>query len=244
MLGLVRARDLHHAIAIQNDSRYGLTAGIHSLDAAEVAQWIEQVEAGNLYVNRGTTGAVVRRQPFGGWKQSVVGPTVKAGGPQYVRSLRRWSRVDGVSIDDAVRSFSAWATTEQSIEHDRSGLRSESNVLRWRPLPNGVAIRVGADTAPAELAIATAAAFAVGTTIEVSLATTESDEQFAARITTLRVDRVRVLGTVGDTVRRAVHVAAIPLDDAPATAEAAIELPRWLREQAVSTTRHRHGHIR
>ena len=244
VLGLVRARELDHAIAIQNDSRYGLTAGIHSLDADEIAKWTEQVEAGNLYVNRGITGAIVRRQPFGGWKQSVVGPTVKAGGPQYVRSLRRWNAVDGVSIDDAVRSFSAWAATERLAERDPSGLRSESNVLRWRPLPNGVAVRVGKDAAPAELALATAAARAVGTAIDVSLATEDSDEDFAARVATLTVDRVRVLGTVGDSVRRAVHAAAIPLDDAPVTAEAAIELPRWLREQAVSTTRHRHGHIR
>src|SRR3712207_8560171 len=52
---------------------FGLTAGLHSLDAAEVRQWLDSVEAGNLYVNRGITGAIVRRQPFGGWKRSAVG---------------------------------------------------------------------------------------------------------------------------------------------------------------------------
>ncbi|MEM1063327.1 MAG: aldehyde dehydrogenase family protein, partial [Planctomycetota bacterium] len=66
VLGLTRADDLDHAIAIQNDIAYGLTAGIHSLETAEIECWADRVEAGNLYVNRGTTGAIVNRQPFGG----------------------------------------------------------------------------------------------------------------------------------------------------------------------------------
>src|SRR5690606_32763472 len=81
------ARTLDEAIELQNAVDYGLTAGIHSLDAAEVARWIDRVEAGNLYVNRGTTGAIVQRQPFGGWKRSVVGAGTKAGGPNYLLGL-------------------------------------------------------------------------------------------------------------------------------------------------------------
>ncbi|HSJ90504.1 MAG TPA: bifunctional proline dehydrogenase/L-glutamate gamma-semialdehyde dehydrogenase, partial [Ilumatobacter sp.] len=84
VLGVIRADDLEHAIAIQNDSEFGLTGGIHSLDPDEIARWVEGVEVGNAYVNKGTTGAVVRRQPFGGWKRSSVGPGTKAGGPSYV----------------------------------------------------------------------------------------------------------------------------------------------------------------
>ena len=45
------------------------------------------IEAGNLYVNRPITGAIVGRQPFGGWKASSVGPGAKAGGPNYVLQL-------------------------------------------------------------------------------------------------------------------------------------------------------------
>src|SRR5690606_23127349 len=81
------ARTLDEAIELQNAVDYGLTAGIHSLDAAEVARWIDRVEPGNLYVNRGTTGAIVQRQPFGGWKRSVVGAGAKAGGPNYLLGL-------------------------------------------------------------------------------------------------------------------------------------------------------------
>src|SRR3712207_5645120 len=70
---------------------FGLTAGLHSLDAAEVRQWLDSVEAGNLYVNRGITGAIVRRQPFGGWKKSSVGAGTKAGGPNYLTGLGNWA---------------------------------------------------------------------------------------------------------------------------------------------------------
>jgi RHH-type proline utilization regulon transcriptional repressor/proline dehydrogenase/delta 1-pyrroline-5-carboxylate dehydrogenase len=87
VLGIMHARTLDEAIELQNAVDYGLTAGIHSLDAAEVARWIDRVEAGNLYVNRGTTGAIVQRQPFGGWKRSVVGAGAKAGGPNYLLGL-------------------------------------------------------------------------------------------------------------------------------------------------------------
>jgi len=94
VLGIMTAATLDEAIALQNAVAYGLTAGIHSLDPAEVAQWIDSVEAGNLYVNRGTTGAVVRRQPFGGWKRSTVGTSAKAGGPNYLLTLGTWEAVE------------------------------------------------------------------------------------------------------------------------------------------------------
>src|SRR5690606_23272480 len=67
VLGIMRAKDLDEALALQNAVPYGLTAGIHSLDADEVGYWLDRVQAGNLYVNRPITGAIVRRQPFGGW---------------------------------------------------------------------------------------------------------------------------------------------------------------------------------
>ncbi|NBR78422.1 MAG: aldehyde dehydrogenase family protein, partial [Microbacteriaceae bacterium] len=84
VLGLVRAKSLKHAIEIQNSSAYGLTAGIHSLNTTEIKTWCESVDAGNLYVNRGITGAIVQRQPFGGFKRSSVGFGLKAGGPNYI----------------------------------------------------------------------------------------------------------------------------------------------------------------
>ena len=68
------ARHRHRrALALQNATDFGLTAGVHSRDITEVNTWLDHVQAGNLYVNRGITGAIVRRQPFGGWKRSSVG---------------------------------------------------------------------------------------------------------------------------------------------------------------------------
>ncbi|NQX26422.1 bifunctional proline dehydrogenase/L-glutamate gamma-semialdehyde dehydrogenase [Microbacteriaceae bacterium VKM Ac-2854] len=90
VLGIMHAATLEDAIRMQNATDYGLTAGLHSLDSAELALWLDSVEAGNLYVNRGITGAIVRRQPFGGWKRSSVGAGTKAGGPNYLIGLGSW----------------------------------------------------------------------------------------------------------------------------------------------------------
>ena len=100
VLGLMTAPDLKTAIALQNATDYGLTAGIHSLDAREVAVWLDLVAAGNLYVNRPITGAIVRRQPFGGWKRSSVGPGAKAGGPNTLLALGSWLPDAGEPSDD------------------------------------------------------------------------------------------------------------------------------------------------
>ncbi|MDQ1579954.1 MAG: RHH-type transcriptional regulator, proline utilization regulon repressor / proline dehydrogenase [Microbacteriaceae bacterium] len=90
VLGIMHARTLEEAIRFQNAIEYGLTTGLHSLDADELALWLDTVEAGNLYVNRGITGAIVQRQPFGGWKRSSVGTGAKAGGPNYLMGLGTW----------------------------------------------------------------------------------------------------------------------------------------------------------
>jgi RHH-type proline utilization regulon transcriptional repressor/proline dehydrogenase/delta 1-pyrroline-5-carboxylate dehydrogenase len=84
LLGVMRAEDLNHAIEMANQTGYGLTSGLESLDPREQAHWKRRVKAGNLYINRGTTGAVTLRQPFGGMGKSALGAGIKAGGPKYV----------------------------------------------------------------------------------------------------------------------------------------------------------------
>lgn len=91
VLGVICVDNLDEAIEIQNSSDFGLTGGIHSLDPHEIDKWRESVEVGNAYINRTTTGAIVRRQPFGGWKDSCVGSGPKAGGPNYVATFAHWS---------------------------------------------------------------------------------------------------------------------------------------------------------
>ncbi|MDQ0642868.1 proline dehydrogenase family protein [Microbacterium murale] len=90
MLGVMHAPTLSAAIDLQNDVAYGLTAGLHTQDPDDLALWLDRVRAGNLYVNRGITGAIVQRQPFGGWKRSSIGPGAKAGGPNYLIGLGTW----------------------------------------------------------------------------------------------------------------------------------------------------------
>ena len=90
VLGVMRARDLHEAIDLVNATGYGLTSGLESLDDREQQLWQQAIRAGNLYINRPTTGAIVLRQPFGGMGKSAFGPGVKAGGPNYVAPLMRF----------------------------------------------------------------------------------------------------------------------------------------------------------
>ncbi|MGP5317903.1 MULTISPECIES: proline dehydrogenase family protein [Micrococcaceae] len=90
ILGVMTAETLEEAVEMVNDIDYGLTTGLHSLDPDELDYWLDNVKAGNLYVNRGITGAIVRRQPFGGWKKSAVGAGTKAGGPNYLVGMGSW----------------------------------------------------------------------------------------------------------------------------------------------------------
>jgi RHH-type proline utilization regulon transcriptional repressor/proline dehydrogenase/delta 1-pyrroline-5-carboxylate dehydrogenase len=84
VLAVMKAEDLDHAITLVNQTGYGLTSGLESLDKREQKKWKAQIKAGNLYVNRGTTGAIVLRQPFGGMGKSSLGAGIKVGGPNYV----------------------------------------------------------------------------------------------------------------------------------------------------------------
>jgi RHH-type proline utilization regulon transcriptional repressor/proline dehydrogenase/delta 1-pyrroline-5-carboxylate dehydrogenase len=82
VLAVQRATDLDHAIALANDTPYALTAGIFSRSPTSIRRAAAELRAGNVYVNRAITGAVVGRQPFGGYGMSGVGS--KAGGPDYL----------------------------------------------------------------------------------------------------------------------------------------------------------------
>lgn len=243
VLGLMEASTLDDAIEIQNAVPFGLTGGIHTLDETEVGRWLERVEVGNAYVNRVTTGAIVRRQPFGGWKQSNVGPGAKAGGPNYVRQLGTWHPLPtGDFLVEAAASDERWWEEEFSRTHDPSGLYCEANLFRYRPL-RSVAIRAGRGAAEIELARVKAAAERCGVPYQVSVAEDEDDQAFGARVADLPVERIRVLGHVPHEVRRAANLAGIHLADGPVTANGRVELLNYLKEQAVSRTLHRFGNL-
>ena len=247
VLGVMRADSLEEAVGLQNASPYGLTGGIHSLDDDEVGYWLERAEVGNAYVNRAITGAIVRRQPFGGWKRSAVGPGAKAGGPNYVAQLGTWLATDTDLDDESWLALAeagdraAWET-EFSQQHDPTGLFCESNVLRYRPLRR-IAVRVEAGRRAVEVERVLSAARRCGVEVVLSNTADESAPEFAARLGGLDVQRVRVLGAVGAALRTAGRAAEIHLATDPVTSVGRIELLHYLREQTISRTTHRYGNL-
>ncbi|MDQ1520670.1 MAG: RHH-type transcriptional regulator, proline utilization regulon repressor / proline dehydrogenase, partial [Actinomycetota bacterium] len=85
VIAVFHARDFDHAIALANDTPYALTAGCFSRSPAHLERAARELRAGNIYLNRGITGAMVGRQPFGGYGLSGVGS--KAGGPDYLHQF-------------------------------------------------------------------------------------------------------------------------------------------------------------
>lgn len=84
VLSVMRAKNLDEALDIANSTGYGLTAGFESLDEREWEKFHTRIEAGNIYINKPTTGAIVLRQPFGGIKKSAIGFGRKVGFYNYV----------------------------------------------------------------------------------------------------------------------------------------------------------------
>ena len=257
VLGVMRAEDLDQAVRWQNAVPYGLTAGLHSLDPDEFDRWAAVVEAGNLYVNRPTTGAVVGRQPFGGWKRSSVGPTAKTGGPNSLLSLRRWRDAGEVGVDAAAAHYRRWWDAHFGRVTELAGLGCESNELRYRPVPAGVVLRVGEDAPDEEVAKALHAAAVCGTPLHISSArrrhhggapppvssTVESAAALAASFPAVDGGRLRVVGKPEPEVLAAASELALTVVDEPVCSHGRIELVRWLREQVVTRSLHRYGTV-
>lgn len=262
VLGLMRARNLDHAISIVNDSQFGLTSGLHSLDDREIARWRERIEVGNAYINRGITGAIVRRQPFGGWKRSVFGPGAKAGGPNYVLSLGEWQDKNPLHTPEYLRTAitsyqSAW-NKHFSQEHDPSQVLGESNIFRYRPI-RSICIRATENTPSVTLQLAKSAALICGVPVAFSLPANlslpadltefevvrETESELARRIG--KYERVRYLGQPGQSpateLLNAAHEQHVPILTAPVMGNGRLELRHYLREQSLTETLHRYGNI-
>lgn len=84
ILSVMKAKDLAHAIKIVNDTGYGLTGAFESLDEREWEYYLNNIEVGNCYINKTSTGAIVLRQPFGGMKKSAIGLGRKVGVFNYI----------------------------------------------------------------------------------------------------------------------------------------------------------------
>lgn len=159
VLSVVRIENLQHGIDLVNGGEYGLTSGLDSLDESERELWKNSIEAGNLYINRGITGAIVQRQPFGGMKRSAFGGGIKAGGPNYVSCFLNFEekgvsahsdvkineKITNILVENellryknAVKSYQENWSKEFAVEHLSQELIGEKNIFRYRPLKNMV----------------------------------------------------------------------------------------------------------
>ena len=245
VLAIMISPDLETSINWQNATDFGLTAGIQSLDPKECEYWIENVEAGNLYVNRGVTGAIVNRQPFGGWKRSSVGATAKAGGANYVATLRNWNQMKHfLPMKEAANK---WLKSTGELAIDHSGLSVEQNIQRYRRFKKGFLVRIESGTSKDELDFLNWLKMDLGVITRLSsdslipgLANlvVESADEFANHAK--EFDRVRWLSAEVPPVHQ-LMMNGVSCDRRPVTSRGDIELSRWFLEQSVSITQHRYG---
>lgn len=191
MLSVVCVDNLQQAIDIVNSSEYGLTSGLQSLDENEQLLWKNSIEAGNLYINRGITGAIVNRQPFGGMKRSAFGGGIKAGGRNYVASFVKIAENEELQfVASSIKTFESFAVhfegveksrfqtavnsyqrnweTEFSQERDIHHLLGEQNTFRYLPLKN-MALRVQSNDTLLDILLILAAATTVKTPLTMSI---------------------------------------------------------------------------
>jgi RHH-type proline utilization regulon transcriptional repressor/proline dehydrogenase/delta 1-pyrroline-5-carboxylate dehydrogenase len=194
VLAVMRAKNLNHAIEIANGTPYGLTSGLQSLDEREKKIWMEKIEAGNCYINRGITGAIVRRQPFGGTKGSSFGNGAKAGGPNYLMQFAHPREIappqEKEALSEGVNKLASilekypmskeelgvWYASAASYahwakhfakDHDPSKIIGQDNILRYRPHKK-VCFRIEENDTPLDILRVLAAALSCGSHLHVS----------------------------------------------------------------------------
>jgi RHH-type proline utilization regulon transcriptional repressor/proline dehydrogenase/delta 1-pyrroline-5-carboxylate dehydrogenase len=270
VLGVMRFENLNEAIALVNQTGYGLTSGLETLDDREQETWKAGIRAGNLYVNRPTTGAIVLRQPFGGMGKSCYGPGMKAGGPNYVAQLMKFTPRSGgagaESIAAAVAAIERACEEEFGAVHDHFRLLGQDNFRRYLAVPN-LKIRVNPEDSAFDIVVRVAAAAAAGCRPVVSVpgdlaekvratlagverartaeVVVESDADLVAAILGGRTDRLRFAapGRVGAEIRAAAAVNGTCICDAPVVGEARVELLWYVQEQSISNDYHRYGNL-
>jgi RHH-type proline utilization regulon transcriptional repressor/proline dehydrogenase/delta 1-pyrroline-5-carboxylate dehydrogenase len=195
VLGVMRFVKLSEAVALVNQTGYGLTSGLESLDEREWDYWKEHLRAGNLYINRVTTGAVVLRQPFGGLGKSVFGPAMKAGGPNYVaqfmdftdvaagkpaalptrstlstlvQELRAQAHPDTDRLLTAALSYERQCQEEFGKDHDHFNLVGQDNFRRYLAHLQ-LRVRVQADDTAFEVFARACAAHVAGCRVVISV---------------------------------------------------------------------------
>ncbi len=186
VLTIMKIDNLEEGIKLVNDTGYGLTSALESLNDDEQNLWKEKIEAGNLYINRSSTGAVVERQPFGGMNKSAFGTGIKAGGLNYIYQFFNFDNASQVPNFKAsqyveIKGYNLKNVAEDLAKNDRHDILpvfknyvnaydqyfsqeidyqkipGQSNITRFLKLPN-IAIRAHQSCSVKDLILAILAA--------------------------------------------------------------------------------------
>lgn len=244
---------LEEAVDMVNSLDYGLTSGLQSLDEQEQKYWKNHVKAGNLYINRGITGAVVNRQPFGGMKLSAFGPGLKAGGPNYCTQFMHITDKPD-STTDYMKSYAQWY--EKEFKHARNiqpKIRGEQNVFRYLPVDGGMVLRLFGDETLEQVQMVQLAAKTVGTPLTISMDAANplfdqldgkrKKENMAAFLESIpHYGRVRVISSsMPDVVWEAAANHDKYIASSAPVRDGRIELALYIQEQSIANEYHRYG---
>ena len=256
LLSVACIEDLQEGIDLVNGLDYGLTSGLQSLDETEQKIWKNLLMAGNLYINRGITGAIVNRQPFGGMKLSAFGGGVKAGGPNYCSCFVKITDKSD-SKTDYRQSYTKAFQEEFSKPRDINNLYGEQNLFRYLPLKSMV-LRLFPDDRNETAEMIVYAARLCGTPLTISydpsddrteaLADTgcrlrkETMDSFISSIS--EYERIR---TCSPEIPVKIYEAAVQTDKyiatAPPVKDGRVELIHYIKEQSIAFEYHRYGSI-
>lgn len=256
LLSVACIEDLQEGIELVNGLDYGLTSGLQSLDETEQKIWKNSLMAGNLYINRGITGAIVNRQPFGGMKLSAFGGGVKAGGPNYCSCFVKIADKPD-SKTDYRQSYTKAFQEEFSKPRDINDLYGEQNLFRYLPLKSMV-LRLFPDDRNETAEMIVYAARLCGTPLTISydpsddrteaLADTgcrlrkETMDSFISSIS--EYERIR---TCSPEIPVKIYEAAVQTDKyiatAPPVKDGRVELIHYIKEQSIAFEYHRYGSI-
>ena len=256
LLAVTPIKNLREGIRLVNESDYGLTSGLQSLDENEQTLWKAQLKAGNLYINRGITGAIVNRQPFGGMKLSAFGGGLKAGGPNYCSSFVKISDKPG-TIASYKDSYKKAYEQEFSRPRELSNLYGEQNIFRYLPLES-MALRLFPQDSMEQVEMIVFAAGLCGTPLTLSL---DPEDQKASKLLLIGLKPKKeslkaFIESLGAYERIRTCSPDLPLDlyqaaaladkyiaCSPPVREGRVELLHYIREQSLSYEYHRYGSI-
>lgn len=194
ILGLIKAKNFTHALEIANNTPYGLSIGLQSLDPREHYRLFNKIETGCCFINRDMVDMSPRKQPFGGTKESSFGNACKLGGPNFLFQCFVIEQIgipkEKIPTSEAVNNLTYfldkitdaeelglfyastanyafwWKKLKQEIDYTK--VIGQDNILRYLP-KKGVLLRLTAASNPLDALRVVAACLTVSAPLEISL---------------------------------------------------------------------------